>query len=257
MIKLFTFATSPYARKVRMAMDYKNVPYEAIERCYSLDRKPDLKSAHERAEVPVVVLDDGSTIADSTVICEYLEDTYPSPPLLPRDGKLRAQARTLEDLCDRAFDAVTFGYWLAVVRSERPEAGKMQKSAQTEMTQLLARLEHALEGRDFLCGELSIADLAAVPHVAGVRAMQIKLADFPRLERWMETMREVPPVKADLHRVAEALKHARDLKSEFEGPDGRVHWRDSRLEWPIRHGFLEFVADEFRADKMMFPPDGV
>lgn len=38
-LKLFTFATSPYARKVRMALDYKGVSYEPVERCYSLDRK--------------------------------------------------------------------------------------------------------------------------------------------------------------------------------------------------------------------------
>ena len=34
-----------------------------------------------------------------------------------------------------------------------------------------------------------------------------------------------------------------------------VHWRDSRLEWPIRHGFVDLVAREFHAGKMMFPPD--
>ena len=51
-MKLFTFATSPYARKVRMELDYKGVSYEAIERCYSLDRKEDLRCANVRAEVP-------------------------------------------------------------------------------------------------------------------------------------------------------------------------------------------------------------
>lgn len=38
-MKFFTFAASPYARKVRMALDYKSVAYEPMERCYSLDRK--------------------------------------------------------------------------------------------------------------------------------------------------------------------------------------------------------------------------
>ena len=39
-----------------------------------------------------------------------------------------------------------------------------------------------------------------------------------------------------------------------KGPDGRIHWRDSRLEWPVRHGFIDLVAREYHADKMMFPP---
>jgi hypothetical protein len=48
---------------------------------------------------------------------------------------------------------------------------------------------------------------------------------------------------------------AHGIADEFEGPDGRIHWRDSRLEWPIRHGFIEAVAKEYQAGKMMFPPD--
>jgi len=34
-----------------------------------------------------------------------------------------------------------------------------------------------------------------------------------------------------------------------------LHWRDSRLEWPIRHGFADLILREFSAGKMMFPPD--
>ena len=77
-MKLYTFATSPYARKVRIVLDHKGIPYEPQERCYSLDRKEDLRMASNRAEVPVLVLDDGRTIADSTIICEYLEQVYPT-----------------------------------------------------------------------------------------------------------------------------------------------------------------------------------
>ena len=48
-MKLFTYATSPYARKAQMALEFKGVEFEPIERCYSLDRKEDLRSASERA----------------------------------------------------------------------------------------------------------------------------------------------------------------------------------------------------------------
>ena len=49
-IKLFTFATSPYARKVRMMLEMKKIDFEPVERCYSLDRKDDLRAASARAE---------------------------------------------------------------------------------------------------------------------------------------------------------------------------------------------------------------
>jgi len=49
-MKLFTFATSPYARKVRMMLELKKVDFEPVERCYSLDRKDDLLAASARDE---------------------------------------------------------------------------------------------------------------------------------------------------------------------------------------------------------------
>ncbi|MDB5108442.1 MAG: hypothetical protein JWM69_1383, partial [Candidatus Binatus sp.] len=78
---------------------------------------------------------------------------------------------------------------------------------------------------------------------------------FPRLGEWVRAMRALPVVAADGERLRHALAGMHDIASELEGTDGKVHWRDSRLEWPVRHGFLEFVMREFNAGKMMFPPD--
>jgi glutathione S-transferase len=254
-MKFFTFATSPYARKVRMTLDIKGVGYEPIERCYSLDRKEDLCSANPRAEVPALVLDDGRTISDSTIICEYLEETHATPALFPKDPYERARMRMIEDLCDRAFDSVAFGYWLAVVRAEEPESEAMQRAAREEFARLLQRLERELGERPHFCGDLSVADITAVCYVPGANAMGIDLKRYPALSRWTSRMQEVPAVRADLERVRAALGSMKDLKHEFEGPDGRVHWRDFRLEWPVRRGFIDFVAREFHAGRMMFPPE--
>lgn len=255
-MKLFTYATSPYARKVRMALDYKGIAYEPAERCYSLDRKTDLFTASERGEVPAIVLDDGRTIADSTIICEYLEDAHPNPPLFPPDPYGRARMRSIEDLCDRAMDGVSYGYWFGELHKEQPEGAAMKQQAATEFRALLNKLERELGGRGFFCGPLTIADLAAVCYVPAAPIMGIDLARFPRLATWLVRMREMPAVKADHARLREALLHSHgDIASELVGPDGRVHWRDSRLEWPIRHGFIEFIAREFKAGKMMFPPE--
>src|SRR5580700_4469932 len=131
-MKLFTFATSPYARKVRIVLDYKGLAYEPIERCYSLDRKEDLRSTSARAEVPVLVLDDGRSIADSTIISEYLQQVYPAPPVYPRDAFERSRMRTFEDLCDPFFDAVCCGYYLGVLRKEAAESAAIQDAARDE-----------------------------------------------------------------------------------------------------------------------------
>src|SRR5271169_3172606 len=147
-MKLYTFATSPYARKVRIVLDYKRIAYEPIERCYSLDRKEDLRSTYERAEVPVLVLDDGRSIADSTIISEYLEQVYPTPPVYPSDAFERSRMRRIEDLCDRTFDAVGFNYYLGVLRKEAPESAAMQDAARNECRALMGVLERELGDRD-------------------------------------------------------------------------------------------------------------
>jgi len=254
-MKLFTYATSPYARKVRMALDYKGVSYEPIERCYSIDRQEDLRSVTLRAEVPTVVLDDGRTITDSTIICEYLEEVYPEPPLYPKDPYERARMRMIEELCDRSFDAVGFGFGLAVVREQEQESQAMKQAAVEELRRLLAVLERELGERNFFCDELSLADFATICYVPGAKSMGVNPQEFPHVWAWMGRMRRLPVVVADHERIKKAMAELRSLTDEFEGPDGRIHWRDSRLEWPIRHGFIDLVAREFHAGKMMFPPD--
>ena len=90
----------------------------------------------------MLVLDDGRSIADSTVICEYLEQVYPDPPAYPADAFERARMRSIEDLCDRTFDAVGFGYFLGILRSQAPESKAIQDAARDECTALMKTLEH-------------------------------------------------------------------------------------------------------------------
>src|SRR5579863_8932068 len=214
-MKLFTFATSPYARKVRIVMDHKGVPYEAAERCYSLDRKEDLRAASIRAEVPVLVLDDGRTIADSTIICEYLEQVYPTPSIFPRDAYERARMRMIEDVCDRTFDAVGFDYFLGVLRKEAPESAAMQQAAKDECRTLMEKLEGELGERDYFCGaEPSLADFAAITHAPLANAMRIDMKELPRTSAWMRRMREIPAVAADRERASKAWQGAHNLAAE-------------------------------------------
>jgi glutathione S-transferase len=204
-MKLFTYATSPYARKVRMALDYKGVSYAPIERCYSIDRQEDLRCVTARAEVPTMVLDDGRVITDSTIIAEYLEEVYPQPPLYPKDPYQRARMRMIEDLCDRSFDAVGFGFGLAVVREQEPESSAMKQVAVEELRRLLAVLERELGERKFFCGELSLADFAAICYVPGAKSMGVNPQEFPHLRAWMERMRHIPVVVADHERIKKAM----------------------------------------------------
>jgi hypothetical protein len=84
--------------------------------------------------------------------------------------------------------------------------------------------------------------------------MRLDTANLPGFNGWLDRMRKIPAVAADHDRAAKAWQGKHNLAAEFEGPDGRIHWRDSRLEWPIRQGFIDLIAREYHAGRMMFPP---
>src|SRR5262249_51332219 len=100
---------------------------------------------------------------------EYIEEVYPQPPLYPTEPYERARMRTIEDLCDRSFDAVGCGFGLAVVGAQERESQAMKHAATEELGGPLPVLERELGERDFFCGELSLADFAAIGSVANFR----------------------------------------------------------------------------------------
>ena len=93
-LTLYYGSGSPYAWKVWLALEHKQLPYEL--RTLSFDsrenRAPEYLGLNPRGKVPTLV-DGDFALWESTVILEYLEDRYPARPLLPADPQTRAIAR--------------------------------------------------------------------------------------------------------------------------------------------------------------------
>src|SRR5436189_2813024 len=89
---------SPYVRKVLAAMNLKGLAYEVdpITPFYGNDEFERLSPLRR---IPVLI-DGDVVLCDSSVICAYLEEAYPLPPLLPADPRDRARARWLEEYAD-------------------------------------------------------------------------------------------------------------------------------------------------------------
>src|SRR5262245_62452040 len=77
MIVLYDNPFSPFARKVRMTLEFKEVPYESID-ALALEEHARLRAVNRRAEVPVLV-DGDVVVRDSADIVAYLEDRFPTP----------------------------------------------------------------------------------------------------------------------------------------------------------------------------------
>ena len=96
-MKLYTYYRSSAAYRVRIAMNLKGIEYES-EGVSLLDvehKSDDYLQANPQGLVPALELDDGSVIAQSTAILEYLEETHPRPALLPGDPVYRSRVRSL------------------------------------------------------------------------------------------------------------------------------------------------------------------
>src|SRR5690348_1706672 len=96
---LYHLWLSPQCRKVRLALTEKSLPFDMqVEKVW--ERHDEFLALNPAGEVPVLVEEDGTAIADSVAIVEYLEDTYPEKPLLGLTPAARAEVRRLSQWFD-------------------------------------------------------------------------------------------------------------------------------------------------------------
>jgi glutathione S-transferase len=93
---LIDLAFSAWSEKARWALDWKGIAYRRREYLPMIGDR-ELRRLSGGEEVPVLILEDGRAIADSTRICLHLEEARPEPALLPRDARLRAEAMRWQD----------------------------------------------------------------------------------------------------------------------------------------------------------------
>ncbi|MBX2864971.1 MAG: glutathione S-transferase family protein [Leptolyngbyaceae cyanobacterium MAG.088] len=100
MIELHQFEASHYCEKVRLILDYKQLPYKTVEVTPGVGQVELFRMSGQR-QVPVIK--DGATVvADSSAIATYLDNTYPERPVLPADEAMRGLCLMLEDWADES-----------------------------------------------------------------------------------------------------------------------------------------------------------
>ncbi len=252
MLTLYDDVFSPYARKVRIALYEKGIPFERVRALHGDCNRTDFVHVNPRAEVPALV-DADCALYDSTVICEYLEDRHPAPALYPADPQRRAKCRLIEDLADTQLDAAL--YAIAIVEMGRREQfPALRAAAGRDLERLYAELEHRLGEAQFFCGTYSLADIAVFPHLmaANFFGFPIDAARYPGLTRWVQAVQARPAVARDNADVVESLQRLQQDQQPAFDPY-RVQWRSDRLEWVIKNGFAEWLLDEMRAGRAFFP----
>jgi glutathione S-transferase len=250
MITLYDNAFSPFARKVRMVLEWKGLAFETVDGLAPAGHAR-LAAVNPRVEVPVLV-DGDLVIVNSPQVVAYLEHRYPERPVYPADPTTRAAALAWERIADTLSDAIThdasnggFGF----PEGTRPPG--LLEAAREDLAPIYDDLERALASGDYLCGALSIAELALFPHLTAVRFLDIAFdgATHPRLLAWYKRLRQLDVCRADLERTQRFL---RDLGPSLQRPP-RIVWRGDRIEWMLARGFHEWFFEEIRAGRVAWP----
>lgn len=103
-MKLIGTSASPYARKVRIVLAEKKIDY-AFESDNPWNADSDVPARNPLGKVPVLVLEDGSSLFDSRVIVEFLDNVSPLGRLIPSENRGRIEVRRWEALADGVLDA--------------------------------------------------------------------------------------------------------------------------------------------------------
>jgi glutathione S-transferase/RNA polymerase-associated protein len=251
-LQFFEHPLSPYARKVKIVLYEKGIPFERIFVNPNLSsRDPAFQQfvmASPRREVPCLI-DGDLRIFDSTIMLDYIEERWPTPPSMPDTPAERARVRMLEEMADTSYEAINWGLMELRVfkRAEGERAEGIVARAREQLVKLWRRLERELEGREWLNGaRFGRGDAALLPHVSGSAFFGVPLSEaFPKLRAWFERASTRASVVRDAQEMAESVR--RDLASlpQLQSQSGKLpfarQYRDHRLEWMMKTGGPDIV----------------
>lgn len=164
---------SPFARKVRLALAEKRIPFDLrIERVW--ERRAEFLAMNPACTVPVLAEENGLTIPDSYAICEYLDEAYPDMPLLGRTLGERVEVRRIVAWFDGKFHAEVGMNLLYEKQMKRlmgrgnPDAAAI-RAGYANLRPHLEYLGWLAESRPWLAGSmLTLADLTAAAHLSAL-----------------------------------------------------------------------------------------
>ncbi|MFV2034816.1 MAG: glutathione S-transferase family protein [Halocynthiibacter sp.] len=203
MNRLFHVPLSPFCRKVRLSLAEKKIEVELVEERY-WERSPDFMRRNPAGKVPVLKMD-GLTMSESGAICEYIEERYPAPQLLPSSPEARFEVRRLVSWFDDKFHhEVTSKLLYERVNKKISGQGypdsKNVKAGAKAIKYHLDYMAWLLDQRRWLAGDvMSLADFAAAAHLSALD--YISDVDWNRSEAvhdWYAKIKSRPAFRAIL-----------------------------------------------------------
>ena len=182
---------APNPRKVRIYLAEKqlDIPIKELDLYAGEQKTPEFLAKNPFAGVPILELDDGTVLAETLPIMEYLEERYPDPPLIGTDAVSRAQVRAWERRCE-------IGVYLTASRMVLSK-GDVSDHAKGVLMSRLPLVNAGLEGKDWLAGAFSIADIMLFIGLETAHSSRYQ-GEFgldpawANLQRWYEAIKARP-----------------------------------------------------------------
>jgi len=204
-LRLHTYWRSSAAYRVRIVLALKGLDYESVPRHLLRDggeqRRPDYLALNPQGLVPALE-HDGHVLTQSLAICEYLDERFPEPPLLPAGLHERATVRAmaLAVACDiHPLNNLRVQQYLrdGLGQDEAAVSGWVQhwiSEGFGALETLIGR--HSSDGRHCFGGSVTLADACLVPQVYNARRAGLDLAPWPRLAAVATRLESLPEFAA-------------------------------------------------------------
>ena len=210
-MKLYCYWRSQAAFRVRIALNLKGIEVENIYLDLLKGDQFDesYKKVNPQMVVPALIVDDGPALFQSLAIVEYLDETYPKPPLLPTDARGRARVRGLAQIvaCDAHPLIVPRirGYLENELKLDEPVRLKwIQHWLTAALAALETRLANDKETGRYAHGDrITLADICVTQQVVSAKTFNCDLAPFPTALRIFDEC-----MKIDAFASAHPLKQA-------------------------------------------------
>jgi maleylacetoacetate isomerase len=186
-MKLYSYFRSSAAYRVRIALNLKGLPYETVPVHLIKDgghnRRPEYRAVNPQMKVPTFITDTGETLIQSLAIIEYLNETHPDPPFLPKEPIARAKVRALAQIIACEIHPLNN---TAPLRYLKNQLGQEQSAIDAWyhhwVLEGFEALEALIKPGPYAWGkDVTLADICLVPQVFNARRLKVPLDKFPKV----------------------------------------------------------------------------
>lgn len=194
-MKLFCFPRSGNSREVKIVLAEKNVSFEPINvhGDPSIKESPEFKKASPLGKVPAII-DGDIYMSEAFLINQYLEKKYPSPALLPKDEKKVEEIKAFVAVIDKKM-VLNIGLLVieCLLKPKDQQREDVKEKKRAEIAEGLKDLDKMLEGKEYLFGNFSLADVAVTPHIAALPILGTGIpAELKNVTAWFTRIKARP-----------------------------------------------------------------